>query len=103
MRSRLPPIAWPAAPPRPARFTCAAAGFLPRAPPRARPQSCARWRGGVNSIYKLPDSQEELRAGEEIARCPSCSLFVTVVYNPEDFAPKGGVEDEGGTGAAVTV
>lgn len=25
---------------------------------------------------------EELRAGEDIARCPSCSLFITVVYNP---------------------
>ncbi|GBF89845.1 hypothetical protein Rsub_02549 [Raphidocelis subcapitata] len=29
---------------------------------------------------------EELRAGEDIARCPSCSLFITVIYNPEDFA-----------------
>lgn len=28
---------------------------------------------------------EELRAGEEIARCPSCSLYITVVYDPEDF------------------
>lgn len=26
--------------------------------------------------------QEELRAGEEIARCPSCSLYITVIYNP---------------------
>lgn len=26
--------------------------------------------------------QEELRAGEEIARCPSCSLYITVVYDP---------------------
>lgn len=29
-----------------------------------------------------PPHQEELRAGEEIARCPSCSLYITVVYNP---------------------
>lgn len=29
---------------------------------------------------------EELRAGEDIARCPSCSLYITVIYNPEDFA-----------------
>uniref|UniRef100_K3Y1J5 Diphthamide biosynthesis protein 3 n=3 Tax=Setaria TaxID=4554 RepID=K3Y1J5_SETIT len=29
---------------------------------------------------------EDLRLGEEIARCPSCSLFLTVVYNAEDFA-----------------
>jgi hypothetical protein len=26
--------------------------------------------------------QEELRQGEEVARCPSCSLYITVVYNP---------------------
>ncbi|MQL89123.1 hypothetical protein Taro_021699, partial [Colocasia esculenta] len=31
-------------------------------------------------------TREELLAGEEIARCPSCSLYITVVYNPEDFA-----------------
>ncbi|RWW06222.1 hypothetical protein GW17_00030461 [Ensete ventricosum] len=31
-------------------------------------------------------TKEELCLGEEIARCPSCSLFITVVYNPEDFA-----------------
>jgi len=30
-------------------------------------------------------SLEELRAGEEIARCPSCSLYITVIYDPEDF------------------
>ncbi|EER88778.1 hypothetical protein BDA96_10G282500 [Sorghum bicolor] len=29
---------------------------------------------------------DDLRLGEEIARCPSCSLFLTVVYNAEDFA-----------------
>eukprot|EP00897_Mesotaenium_endlicherianum_P004032 jgi/Mesen1/3657/ME000200S02734 len=27
-------------------------------------------------------TDEELRMGEEIARCPSCSLYITVVYNP---------------------
>lgn len=26
--------------------------------------------------------QEELRGGEEIARCPSCSLYIMVIYNP---------------------
>ncbi|XP_029122019.1 diphthamide biosynthesis protein 3 [Elaeis guineensis] len=31
-------------------------------------------------------TRDDLRAGEEIARCPSCSLFITVIYNPEDFA-----------------
>ena len=29
----------------------------------------------------LYPSQEELQSGEEIARCPSCSLFITVIYN----------------------
>lgn len=24
-------------------------------------------------------------AGEEIAKCPSCSLFVRVIYDPADF------------------
>jgi len=28
--------------------------------------------------------------GEEVARCPSCSLIVRVIYDPEDF----GVEEE---------
>lgn len=26
--------------------------------------------------------QEELRGGEDIARCPSCSLYITVIYDP---------------------
>lgn len=26
---------------------------------------------------------EELETGEEIARCPSCSLFITVIYDDE--------------------
>ena len=30
-------------------------------------------------------SLEELASGEEIASCPSCSLFVRVIYSPEDF------------------
>ena len=30
---------------------------------------------------------EELEAGEEVATCPSCSLIVKVIYNPEDFLP----------------
>ncbi|XP_071935533.1 diphthamide biosynthesis protein 3-like isoform X2 [Coffea arabica] len=31
-------------------------------------------------------TKKELRLGEEIARCPSCSLYITVIYNTEDFA-----------------
>ncbi|KAM7470721.1 hypothetical protein LguiA_008904 [Lonicera macranthoides] len=30
-------------------------------------------------------TKEELKIGEEIARCPSCSLYITVIYNIEDF------------------
>ena len=28
---------------------------------------------------------EDLELGEEIALCPSCSLRIRVLYNPEDF------------------
>ncbi|XP_003740302.1 DPH3 homolog [Galendromus occidentalis] len=27
----------------------------------------------------------DLQNGEEVATCPSCSLVVKVIYNPEDF------------------
>ncbi|MFS7920721.1 putative DPH-type metal-binding domain-containing protein [Helianthus anomalus] len=30
-------------------------------------------------------TKDELKIGEEIARCPSCSLYITVIYNMEDF------------------
>eukprot|EP01132_Coremiostelium_polycephalum_P007552 gene7552-9286_t len=30
-------------------------------------------------------TEEEILAGEEIAKCPSCSLLLKVVYSPEDF------------------
>ncbi|XP_022858469.1 diphthamide biosynthesis protein 3-like [Olea europaea var. sylvestris] len=30
-------------------------------------------------------TKEDLRIGEEVARCPSCSLYITVIYNIEDF------------------
>ena len=28
---------------------------------------------------------EELKDGEEIARCPSCSLVLTVIYDPDEL------------------
>ena len=28
---------------------------------------------------------EELEAGEEVATCPSCSLIVKVIYDPDDL------------------
>jgi diphthamide biosynthesis protein 3 len=36
-------------------------------------------------LTHIGNAQEELAAGEETARCPSCSLYITVIYNPEDF------------------
>ena len=32
--------------------------------------------------------------GEEIAKCPSCSLYVRVIYDPADFAAPAGAEAE---------
>lgn len=29
--------------------------------------------------------QADLKIGEEIAHCPSCSLYITVVYNPVGY------------------
>ncbi|XVF00627.1 hypothetical protein REPUB_Repub04eG0017100 [Reevesia pubescens] len=31
-------------------------------------------------------TEEELKLGEEVASCPSCSLYITVIYNAEDFS-----------------
>jgi diphthamide biosynthesis protein 3 len=30
-------------------------------------------------------SEEDLKNGEEIARCPSCSLIIRVIYSTEQF------------------
>ncbi|KAL5247932.1 hypothetical protein ACHWQZ_G017188 [Mnemiopsis leidyi] len=30
-------------------------------------------------------SKEELENGEEIAKCPSCSLMIKVIYDKDDF------------------
>ena len=43
-------------------------------------------------------TREELEAGEEVATCPSCSLIVKVIYNPEDFEP---TEEIAATTAAI--
>ncbi|CAN1278303.1 Diphthamide biosynthesis protein 3 [Linum perenne] len=40
-------------------------------------------------------TKEDLRIGEEIARCPSCSLYITVIYNPEDFDESKGKKKKG--------
>jgi diphthamide biosynthesis protein 3 len=37
-------------------------------------------------LYRLPatncDTQAQLQEGEDIARCPSCSLIIRVIYDP---------------------
>ena len=48
-------------------------------------------------------SEEELAEGEEIAYCPSCSLVIRVLYDPEDFELLEDEEEgeEGEAGAAA--
>eukprot|EP00794_Sanderia_malayensis_P007367 gene7367-8187_t len=31
-------------------------------------------------------TKEDLENGEDVATCPSCSLIIKVIYDPEDFA-----------------
>jgi len=89
----------------------------PPPPPRAPPSPCGRAPAlrppaPPLSVFPphdrplaAPASQAELRAGEEIARCPSCSLQLLVVYNPDDFqeeeATPGGDASAGGAPVAV--
>jgi len=42
-------------------------------------------------------TKEELECGEEVATCPSCSLIIKVIYDPEDFLG----EEEPATNLAV--
>ncbi|XP_076343741.1 diphthamide biosynthesis protein 3-like isoform X2 [Tachypleus tridentatus] len=35
--------------------------------------------------HEVIKNQEDLENGEEVATCPSCSLIVKVIYDPEDF------------------
>ena len=46
----------------------------------------------------LPDHPRELRAGEEAGHCPSCSLVITVVYDPDELKEliPAGKRDESG-------
>ncbi|KAK4801927.1 hypothetical protein SAY86_000130 [Trapa natans] len=41
--------------------------------------------------------------GEEIARCPSCSLYITVIYNLEDFSDGSGKNKSFQSGKQQTV
>lgn len=33
-------------------------------------------------------TEDDLYNGETVARCPSCSLLLKVIYDPNDFDPK---------------
>ncbi|TPX50107.1 hypothetical protein SeLEV6574_g01095 [Synchytrium endobioticum] len=34
---------------------------------------------------KFQIAEEDIFSGDDIARCPSCSLIVRVIYDPDDF------------------
>ncbi|KAI9218363.1 diphthamide biosynthesis protein 3 [Blastocladiella britannica] len=44
-------------------------------------------------------SEEELFDGEEVATCPSCSLVIRVIYDPDEFQRD---EDDDVDGITVT-
>lgn len=44
--------------------------------------------------------QDDLMNGEEVARCPSCSLLIRVIYDPEDFIPPEDAPEEQETKSA---
>jgi diphthamide biosynthesis protein 3 len=39
--------------------------------------------------------QEDLLNGEDIASCPSCSLKIRVIYDPDELEEKYAKEEEG--------
>jgi hypothetical protein len=58
----------------------------------------------LSSAWTTRPRHQPTNAGEEIARCPSCSLFITVVYDAEAFAgvdPSGPPPMVGGSGGAA--
>ncbi|KAJ2125991.1 Diphthamide biosynthesis protein 3 [Coemansia sp. RSA 720] len=47
-------------------------------------------------------TQIELESGESIAKCPSCSLLLKIVYDPDDFMPDDGEDFELDTAIVVS-
>lgn len=45
---------------------------------------CYTYECPCGDLFQI--SPGDLRAGEEIARCPSCTLVVRVVYDLDDFS-----------------
>ncbi|KAI3631649.1 hypothetical protein MIR68_010122 [Amoeboaphelidium protococcarum] len=39
-------------------------------------------------------SKQELIEGDDIARCPSCSLIIRVIFDPEDFEQQEGKDEK---------
>ncbi|KAI8880939.1 diphthamide biosynthesis protein Dph3 [Backusella circina FSU 941] len=44
---------------------------------------------------------DDLRDGDDVARCPSCSLIIRVIYDPDEFGDSDGEEYEVDTSIAV--
>lgn len=44
--------------------------------------------------YFLNLLQDQIFEGEDVATCPSCSLILKVIYDPEDFVEETDSEDE---------
>jgi diphthamide biosynthesis protein 3 len=44
-------------------------------------------------VLTLFSIQDELKDGEDVARCPSCSLIIRVIFDPDEFQD----EEEGET------
>jgi len=39
----------------------------------------------ISIILLIHALQEDLENGEDVAHCPSCSLVIRVIYNPDDI------------------
>ena len=61
-------------------YVSVASAFFP-----VNPNPPRRIAHAAGDLFQI--SEEELEAGEEIAHCPSCSLILRVIYDPEEFAP----------------
>lgn len=39
----------------------------------------------LKNYYRFEISLNDLISGEDVATCPSCSLLLKVIYDPQDF------------------
>jgi diphthamide biosynthesis protein 3 len=68
------------------------------------------WKADVKTFYypcpcgdKFYITLEDLLNGEDVAKCPSCSLRIRIIYDPDDIEERFGKEDSEGGAAAVEV